>query len=65
MTSKTFSTEAAEWTGPRVSHADMAARLAARRKALGGPEAPRNTGERRTGSKRALLQAIRDVGGEW
>jgi hypothetical protein len=29
------------------------------------PELPRNSGERRTESKRALLKAIKDAGGKW
>lgn len=39
--------------------------LTRRREALGNPELPRNTGERRTESKRALLKAIEDTGGAW
>ncbi len=47
---------------------DMAAfgrDLARRRAALGEPEAPRNAGDRRTASKRALLAAIEKAGGRW
>lgn len=29
------------------------------------PTLPRNSGERRTASKKALLKAIKDVGGDW
>lgn len=36
-----------------------------RRAAAGNPELPRNSGERRTESKRALLRAIKEAGGEW
>lgn len=43
--------------------ADFAADIAARREALGNPELPRNSGTRRTPSKRALLKAIEDAGG--
>lgn len=32
---------------------------------LGNPEAPRNSGLRRTESKKALLKAIEDLGGTW
>jgi hypothetical protein len=39
--------------------------LARRRAALGDPEAPRNAGDRRTDSKRALLAAIKKAGGRW
>jgi hypothetical protein len=45
--------------------AEMGARLAARRAELGLPELPRNSGTRRTPSKRALLKAIEDAGGKW
>lgn len=41
-------------------------RLADRRAALGVEiEVPRNSGERRTPSKRALLAAIEAMGGQW
>jgi hypothetical protein len=43
----------------------FAAELARRREALGNPELPRNSGKRRTASKRALLNAIEDAGGKW
>jgi len=37
-----------------------------RRAALGGDiDMPRNSGKRRTASKRALLKAIEDAGGKW
>lgn len=39
--------------------------LARRRAALGDPVMPRNAGTRRTASKRALLKAIEDAGGNW
>lgn len=47
---------------------DMAAfgrDLARRRAELGNPEAPRNSGTRRTASKKALLKAIEEAGGRW
>jgi hypothetical protein len=47
---------------------DMAAfgRELARRKAAAGPlTIPRNSGKRRTASKRALLKAIEQAGGKW
>ena len=63
---------APDWTGPRISHKDFAAKLAARRAELGmvNPAHPeqvegRNSGERRTESKKALLKAIKDAGGKW
>ena len=40
-------------------------RIAARRAALGNPDVPRNSGARRTSSKRALLKAIEEAGGKW
>jgi hypothetical protein len=39
--------------------------LARRREAAGNPEPPRNSGRRRTPSKRALLKAIKEAGGKW
>jgi hypothetical protein len=36
-----------------------------RRAELGEVEIPRNSGTRRTPSKRALLKAIEDAGGKW
>lgn len=48
-----------------VSHRDLAARIAARKAALGLPDPPRNAGDNRTPSKRALLKAIEDAGGKW
>lgn len=36
-----------------------------RRKVVGEVEVPRNAGANRTPSKRALLKAIKDAGGEW
>jgi hypothetical protein len=54
--------------GPEARVIDMAelgARIAKRRAELGNPDLPRNAGERRTPSKRALLKAIEDAGGQW
>lgn len=61
----TILTEPEDWPGQRVRHADVAARLADRRAALGNPELPRNAGANRTESKRALLAAIEAAGGRW
>ena len=36
-----------------------------RRAAAGDPPVPRNTGNNRTASKRALLKAIEEAGGKW
>lgn len=49
----------------KVKFEDFAADIARRREAAGNPELPRNSGKRRTRSKRALLKAIRDAGGKW
>ncbi|MBB5686836.1 hypothetical protein [Sphingobium boeckii] len=66
MASKLSKPETApDWSGPRISHPDFAAKLAARRAALNHPELPRNTGKRRTASKKALLKAIEKSGGTW
>jgi hypothetical protein len=40
-------------------------RIAARKAELGLPDPPRNAGQNRTPSKRALLKAIEDAGGKW
>jgi hypothetical protein len=64
MTSK--SSKASDgWTGRRIDMVEFGARLAARRDELGNPEMPRNAGNNRTPSKRALLKAIEDAGGKW
>ncbi|HJS13422.1 hypothetical protein [Sphingopyxis sp.] len=56
---------AADWTGPRIDFARFSAELAARRAALGNPGLPRNAGNNRTESKKALLEAIKAMGGKW
>jgi hypothetical protein len=43
----------------------MVEKLIRRRAELGGIEVPRNSGIRRTPSKRALLKAIEEAGGKW
>lgn len=48
-----------------VSFEDFAADIARRREAAGNPDLPRNSGKRRTLSKRALLKAIEEAGGRW
>jgi hypothetical protein len=46
--------------------ADIARRCAAYEMRTGKPlEVPRNSGRRRTASKRALLKAIGEAGGTW
>jgi hypothetical protein len=44
---------------------ELGQRLARRKAELGLPALPRNSGNRRTPSKRALLKAIEDAGGQW
>jgi hypothetical protein len=50
---------------PVIDMVELGARLAARRAETGIPELPRNAGNRRTPSKRALLKAIEEAGGKW
>jgi hypothetical protein len=50
---------------PVIDMAELGARIAERRAALGIPDLPRNPGARRTPSKKALLKAIEAAGGEW
>ncbi|RIV81242.1 hypothetical protein [Pelagerythrobacter aerophilus] len=64
MASKRSST-ADGWTGRRLDMPEFARQLAARKAALGLPDPPRNAGKSRTASKRALLRAIEESGGEW
>jgi hypothetical protein len=54
-----------DWQGRVVAHADFAKRLAARREAIGELDMPRNSGNRRTPSKRALLKALDQLGADW
>ncbi len=48
-----------------IDMAEFGRALAARRHALGNPDLPRNSGARRTPSKRALLKAVEEAGGKW
>lgn len=58
--------EPGEVTARRVDFADFAAELRQRRAALGNDLVlPRNSGKRRTSSKRALLAAIEATGKRW
>lgn len=52
---------------PVIDMAELGARIARRRAELGITDAamPRNSGNRRTASKKALLKAIKDAGGNW
>lgn len=51
--------------GKAVPLAEFVADIDRRRAETGITELPRNSGKRRTPSKRALLQAIEDAGGRW
>jgi hypothetical protein len=64
MASKRLKAEGS-WTGRRVDFPAFSDALSKRRAELGNPELPRNSGERRTESKKALLKAIKDAGGNW
>lgn len=65
MASTTSADGPGDWPGRTIRHEDFGRALAARRAALGQPEVPRNAGNRRTPSKRALLAAIERAGGRW
>jgi hypothetical protein len=60
MAFKTFKTKRKP-----VDIVELGARIAARRATLGNPEIPRNSGKRRTASKKALLRAIAATGKVW
>lgn len=60
--SKTFGINRAE---PVIDMAELGARIAARKAELGLPDPPRNSGKRRTASKKALLKAVKAAGGNW
>jgi hypothetical protein len=65
MDSKISERLLADWPGRRINFEEFSAQLAKRREELGFPELPRNSGKRRTASKRALLKAIEEAGGRW
>lgn len=48
-----------------ISFADLAADVARRQAQYGPVTPPRNAGNRRTESKKALLRAIEEAGGKW
>lgn len=48
-----------------VPLAEFAADITRRREEVGNPELPRNSGKRRTESKKALLKAIEATGKRW
>ena len=66
MASKTSNPDGPSDPGePVIQMAEFGRRIAARKAALGIPDPPRNAGKNRTASKRALLKAIKDAGGDW
>jgi hypothetical protein len=69
MASKTLKSEAEKWPGRRldaIAYARALAKYRAEREAAGRPlELPRNSGKRRTASKKALLRAIAATGKKW
>ena len=48
-----------------IPFAEWAEYIAQRRAAVGELDVPRNAGNRRTESKKALLRAIEELGGKW
>jgi hypothetical protein len=60
MAFKTFKPKRKE-----ITFEELGQRIARRRAEVGDVEIPRNSGNRRTASKRALLKAIEDIGGKW
>lgn len=58
-------TRAGGWPGRVVTYRDFASDLARRREALGKPDVPRNSGDRRTASKKALLKALYQLDAKW
>lgn len=56
---------AADWQSRVIEHGDLMSCLAARRKEVGELEMPRNAGNRRSASKRALLAALDQHGADW
>ncbi|WP_416610664.1 hypothetical protein [Sphingomonas sp. MJ1 (PH-R8)] len=52
-------------TSRRITLDALAADIERRRAESGVTDLPRNSGERRTESKRALLKAIAATGGKW
>ncbi|MBW6531425.1 hypothetical protein KZ820_11835 [Sphingomonas sp. RRHST34] len=66
MASPTSKTDiAADWQGRVIAHDDLVSRLSVRREELGEPDMPRNAGNRRSTSKRALLEALHQLGADW
>ena len=64
MASKRLKAEE-NWTGRRMDFPAFSDALSKRRAELGNPDLPRNSGGRRTESKKSLLKAIEEAGGKW
>ena len=70
MASKTSKPDVENWIGRRIDMAESGRALAAYRadyeaKIGAPPDVPRNSGKRRTASKKALLKAIAATGKVW
>lgn len=52
-------------TSEPISLAALAEKIERRRAETGVADLPRNSGKRRTASKKALLRAIKKAGGAW
>lgn len=52
-------------TSKPIAFEDFAADMARRKAAVGDIDVPRNAGNRRTESKRALLKALGETGARW
>ena len=58
-------TSSVEPDTPIIDMAQLGTAVAQRKAQLGIPDLPRNSGKRRTASKKALLKAIEAAGGKW
>ncbi len=65
MASTPSKTETGATESSVVSLDDFGRDVERRRETFGKIDLPRNAGTRRTASKRALLKAIEDAGGNW
>jgi hypothetical protein len=66
MASTPSKTDQDSWPGRRVSYVDFVSALEQRKAALGSAlSVSRNAGTTRTPSKRAMLKAIEELGGNW
>ena len=65
MASKISKAKAEENWGDPIDMVEFGRALAVRRAELGNPPGTRNSGKRRTASKKALLEAIEATGKRW